>query len=263
VWAHARVRAARGEFPPADDILWLPPPERLRVASLGHREALADLVWIRAVIFAGDAEQGRDVEWIGRYLDAILELAPTFRRPYAWGGVTMIYSGRDIDHDLVVRGISYYRRALVHFPEDHELLFALGMLLTREVQTTPGFGEDERVAAREEGAELIRKSAAFGAPPLVRQLAATLVEDDAGDQLAIQFLESQLLMVEDEGHRRLLEHKLKQLVGEQSVESIGRMRREFEAERVAELPYVSPDLYVLLRTRPRRASSSAAASEAP
>ncbi|EDM73835.1 hypothetical protein PPSIR1_16275 [Plesiocystis pacifica SIR-1] len=247
VTTHQTVRDARAEFPRDADVLYLPPPQHLQPMSLGYREALADLIWIRAVIFAGDRIGATNYSWIMEYLEAIYTLSPQFRRPYAWGGVAFIYSGEAIDRDMVDRAIELYRRGIAHFPEDHELLFALGMLLTRDVQSVAGYDEVERELAMEEGTALIRKAAAFGAPPLVRQLAATLVTQGGADQLAIQFLESQLMQAEDEEHRRLLRQKLESVVGEAGFEQVQRLRADFEAEHQADLPYVHPDLYVLLR----------------
>jgi hypothetical protein len=247
VWTHEAVHDRRDRFPRDQDVLYLPPANQLGPMSLGYREALADLIWIRAVIFTGDRAGGANYAWIMQYLEAINTLAPGFRRPYAWGGVVVVYSGQAIDRPMIDRAIGLYRRGLELFPEDHELLFALGMLLTRDVQMLPGYEPAEREAAMQEGAMLIRRAAAFGAPPLVRQLAATLVSENATDQLAIQFLEGQLLQAEDEAHRRMLERKLEVLIGEAGIESIERLRDEFEAERKQQFPYVPPDLYVLVR----------------
>lgn len=247
VWSHRGVKRARDEFPRDQDVLYLPPAQHLGPMSLGYREALADLIWIRAVIFTGDRFGATNHSWIMEYLEAIYSLAPQFRRPYAWGGVVFIYSGEAIDRAMVDRAIALYTRGLERFPEDHELLFAAGMLLTRDVQTTPGYTEVERIEAMTEGVTLIRKAAAFGAPPLVRELAATLVSEGGADQLAIQFLENQLLQAEDEGLRRLLRQKLEAAVGEAGSESIERLRREFEEEHKAAAGYVPADLYVLIR----------------
>jgi hypothetical protein len=247
VLSHHGLQQARDEFPRDQDVLYLPPAEHLGPMSLGYREALADLIWIRAVIFAGDQVGASNYAWIMEYLEAIYSLSPSFRRPYAWGGVAFIYNGQDVDRAMVDRAIALYRRGLEHFPEDHELLFAAGMLLTRDVQTVAGYSEAEKRAAMDEGAAMIRKAAAFGAPPLVRELAATLVSEGGADQLAIQFLESQLLQTQDENHRRLLKQKLERLLGEAGYASLERVRVEFEAEHEAKAPYVPPDLYVLIR----------------
>jgi hypothetical protein len=215
--------------------------------SLGYDEAMGDLVWIRAVIFAGDVKSGQNWAWIMKYLEAIFELAPQFRKPYAWGGVAFVYTGAEIDRPMVDRAIHLYRRGLEHYPEDHEMLFALGMLLTRDVQTLPGYDEEERAAAKVEGAELIRKAAAFGAPPLVRQYAATLVDDFASEQLAIQFLETQLLQAEAGDFRRMLQRKLQKLTDDQQVESIEKLKQEFRSERDANFSYVPEPLYAVIR----------------
>lgn len=247
VLTHRGVKDSRDQFPADQDLLYLPPAQHLGPMSLGYREALADLIWIRTVIFAGDRIGATNYKWIMEYLEAIYTLSPEFRRPYAWGGVSFIYSGENVDRAMVDRAIALYERGLAHFPEDHELLFAAGMLLTRDMQTLPGYTEQERAAAMDEGTSLIRKAAAFGAPPLVRELAATLVSEGGADQLEIQFLESQLLQAEDPGHRRLLKRKLEAAIGEAGFESIERLRDRFETERMAKRPYVPPDLYVLIR----------------
>ncbi|NVB42254.1 hypothetical protein G6O69_30805 [Pseudenhygromyxa sp. WMMC2535] len=244
--SHGFVRLDRDAFPRDADVYYLPPPQHLEAMSLGYREALADLIWIRAVIFTGERTGATNYAWIIEYLEAIYSLAPRFRKPYAWGGVVFIYSGEAINYEMVDRAVTLYRRGVEAFPEDHELLFALGMLLTRDVQTTPGYDEAEREQAMEEGVALIRKSAAFGAPPLVRQLAATLVSEGGADQLNIQFLEQQLLQAEDEDHRRLLKIKLQALIGEAGFEAIEKTRAQFEATHRAEYPYIPPDLFALI-----------------
>lgn len=244
---HEGLRDRRADFPRDEDLLYLPPPGYLGPMSLGYREALADLIWLRAVIFTGDAAGGQNWSWIMKYIEAITRLAPDFRRPYAWGGVVFIYTGQAIDRSMIERATELYRRGLERYPEDHEMLFALGMLLTRDVPSTPGYTEEEIEAARKEGAAAIRKAAAFGAPPLVRQYAATLVDDDAADELSIQFLETQLLAAEDDGYRRLLRSKLDALIGSQGTAALERTKNEFLGEKDRRLPYVPESLYAVIR----------------
>ncbi|MBW2507597.1 MAG: hypothetical protein JRE81_03105, partial [Deltaproteobacteria bacterium] len=42
-----------------EDIYYLPPPDWLQVMSLGYRRALADLIWLRALIYFGDEFENR------------------------------------------------------------------------------------------------------------------------------------------------------------------------------------------------------------
>jgi hypothetical protein len=248
VTVHADVQTRREAFPPETDISYVPPAEQLKWMSVGYREALADLLWIRALVFAGEHIGKVDIEATDRFVDGITVLSPRFKRAYLWGGITAVYGASGtITRDHVDRAIRIYRRGLERFPESHEMLYAAGMLLTHQVGSTAGYSDAEKEAYAAEGIEMIRKAAAFGADPLVRRYAATLVAERGTDQLAIQFLESQLAQAEDEDHRRLLRSKLSQLAGTGAVEAIERTRAEFEAERRAQAPYVPDSIWAVIR----------------
>ncbi len=245
---HERVDERRAALPPAEDLMVLPTPRTLELVSLGYREALADLLWVRALVFAGESLGHSDTALVERHVEAISALAPRFHRPYLWGGITAIYSGEGtIDRELVERAARIYRAGLQRFPESHELLYALGMLLTHQVGSTPGYSEEEKRASAAEGIDLVRKAAAYGADPLVRRYAATLITEHATDALAIQFLESQLGQAEDEEHRRLLRRKLGGLTSRESVERIERIREAFVVEQHAAMPYLPDSLYAVIR----------------
>lgn len=245
---HERVRRQRAEFPRDEDLYYLPAARQLEVASLGYREVLADLIWIRALLLIADVRRGQDHEWIIRYLDAITTLSPKFRRAYVWGGVAFVYTGEDLSRDMIDRAVAVYRQGLEHYPEDHELLFGAGMMLLRDVSTTDGYTEAEVAASKREGAALLRKAAAFGAPPVVRQYAATLVSDPAtGDEMALSFLESQYLETDDEDYRRLLERKIAELADEGRLARLDEIRGAFLRERNATFPYLPDTTYALIR----------------
>ena len=246
--SHGDVIERREAFPPETDISYVPPAAQLRWMSVGYREALADLLWIRALVFAGEHIGKVDVAATDRFVDGITELSPRFKRAYVWGGITAVYGATGkITRDQVDRAIRIYRKGVDRFPESHEILYPFGMLLTHQVASTEGYTPQEKAAYAEEGIEMIRRAAAFGADPLVRRYAATLVAERGGDQLAIQFLESQLAQAEDEDHRRLLRRKLSQLAGEGAVESIERVRQEFEAQWQADAPYVPDAIWAVIR----------------
>lgn len=246
--AHDRILARQADAPPEFDVLYVPPAEQLVSMSAGYREALADLIWVRALIYSGENLGNAQIEATGRYVDAIIGLAPRFRRAYLWGGITAVYSGRaEIDRPMVDRAISTYRLGIAQFPESHELLYPLGMLLLTQVPSTPGYDDDERAALRLEGIEFIRRAAAFGADPLVRQYAATLVSEHGERALAIQFLESQLAQAQDEDHRRMLYSKLSSLGGSAAAQAVDRVRQEFSSEHRARAPYLPEALYAVLR----------------
>jgi hypothetical protein len=245
---HRRVDERRAALPPAEELKILPTPRTLELASLGYREALADLLWVRALVLAGESLGHTDAMLVERHVQAISTLAPRFQRPYLWGGITVIYGGAGtIDRELVERSTRIYRAGLQRFPESHELLYALGMLLTHQVGSTAGYTDDEKQVLAAEGVDLIRKAAAHGADPLVRRYAATIITEHATDELAIQFLESQLGQTEDEEHRRLLRRKLGGLTSRAAVDRIDRIREAFVAEQHRVAPYLPDSLYAVIR----------------
>jgi hypothetical protein len=245
---HGRLDERRAALPPEDDVLILPTPRVLELTSLGYREALADLLWVRALVLAGERLGHTDATLVERHVEAIATLAPRFHRPYLWGGITIVYGGEArITRDLVDRAIRIQRAGLVRFPESHELLYALGMLLLHQVGSTPGYSEDERHTLAAEGVDLVRKAAAHGADPLVRRYAATIITEHATDELAIQFLESQLGQTDDEEHRRLLRRKLGTLAGRDAVDRIDRIRDAFVEEHRRLAPYLPDALHALIR----------------
>lgn len=242
------VAAQRSRMPDDADVLYVPEATHLRPMSLGYREALADLLWVRALVFSGASLGNTNVAAVQRYADAVAGLAPRFSRVYRWGGVTAIYGGSArVTREGVDISIEIYRAGLVQFPEDHKLLYGLGMLLTHQVSSTPGYREEERAAAKAEGVRLIRRAAAFGADPLVRQYAATLVSDNAESALARQFLEAELAQAEDTDYRRMLRKKLRDIGAGTSVETVERIREEFSAEQATQAEYLPDTVFTLVR----------------
>lgn len=235
-------------MPDDADVLYVPEATHLRPMSLGYREALADLLWVRALVFSGASIGNTSVPAVHRYANAIAGLAPRFPRVYHWGGVTAIYGGSTrVAREGVDISIEIYRAGLVEFPEDHKLLYGLGMLLTHQVSSTPGYSDEERATAKAEGIRLIRRAAAFGADPLVRQYAATLVSDHAESALARQFLEAELAQAEDADYRRMLRKKLRDIGAGASVETVEGIREAFAAEQGAQADYLPDTVFTLVR----------------
>jgi hypothetical protein len=231
-----------------DELLFLPRNEALPALSLGYREALADLIWVRALIFAGRQIGRGDLSFVGRYTWAITTLAPRFEHAYAWGGVTAIYAvGDRIQRSDVDAAIAAYDRGLAQFPESHKLLFQLAMVLLHEVPNVGSYSEAEIASARRRGVELVRKAAAFGADTLVRQYAVTLTEREGGEEaLLVQFLEQQLLDTDNDELRRLLQRKLDALTSRETREALESIQREFEARRRELAPYLDPATFAVL-----------------
>jgi hypothetical protein len=253
---HQTLVEKRAEFPQDEDLLYLPPPDDLLKMSLGYREALADLIWIRAVVFAGSELIGEHFSWVSDYLEVINYLAPTFKRPYSWGGKITLYTGKSPGRHNIETSERILRAGLERFPEDHEMLFSLGMIVRTERTEARGYSPEEIAAGEAESVLLIRKAAAFGAPALVRHLAASFIDEDADRELRISFLEEQLLTTENERHKRYLRNRLEELGVADNYERTMAMRQAFNAEREAQFPYLQDHEYALVRDEGARAPAT-------
>src|SRR5262245_51129266 len=109
-----------------EDVYYLPPPENLKLFSLGHRAALADLIWMKALVYFGDELHHRgNAANLFRYADAILALDDHFARAYRWVASAAIYRTGHVTVDDVYKAIRYLERAVRIFPDDGEIAWDL------------------------------------------------------------------------------------------------------------------------------------------
>ena len=102
VVAQDAALARRARFPAGEDVLYLPRPSALRALSLGHSELMADLVFVRGLVYFGtQLEQKGEYRWLENYLETITQLDPNWKTPYQWAGVATMYNGRPITNDMV------------------------------------------------------------------------------------------------------------------------------------------------------------------
>jgi hypothetical protein len=243
----ANLRADR--LPPEQELLLLPRPGVLRLASLGHTELLADLVWVREVLYFGDelSRQG-DFRWMEHYLAAVVTLDPHFRRAYTWGGIALIYNGRSATNGMVQASNALLERGLQAFPDDWELNFMLGANYLHELKTAD---PKQKRAWKLRGAEHMRRAALSGkGPPYLPVLVATVLSRDGDTDAAVRHLEEILLTTEDEAVRTQVRNKLKHLQA-RSLGAMERAREAFKQRWQRELPYVHADMFVILGDRPQ------------
>jgi hypothetical protein len=246
---HAAATARRDAVPPERDTLYLPEPAALRVGSLGHTELMADLVWIRQVLYFADQFTSRgDFAWLDRYLRTVAALDPHFRRPYVWAGVVLIYNNLPVTNAMVRQSNEFLEAGLKQFPDDWELHFMLGANYLNEMKTS-----DKQLKERWRmiGAEHMRRAALSGkAAPWVPVLVATVLQRGGETQAALRHLEEVLLTTEDDTMREHVRNKLLQLQRD-AVPGMLRFREDFDKRWRAQMPYASSDLYVVLGDPPK------------
>ena len=245
IWAHAEATSRRSALPPEADLLYLPRAEVIRVAAIGHTELAADLVWVRAVIYSGEelAHRGR-MQWLDRYLDTLLTLDPTFRRPYQWAGVVTMYNGRPITNEMVRASNRYLELGAARFPGDWEFPFMLGANYLSELKTDD---PAQKAKWRRLAGEYIRRAASLGGgPSWLPLLAATLFSQEGATDLAIRHLEEVYASTEDPRVREDVRKRLNQLRAATDADRIEKAHRVLEAGWRAWAPYAPVDLFVVV-----------------
>jgi hypothetical protein len=175
--AHARLSATleRARQPLRFEVAAATVPDdgALLLLSLGHREALADLLWLNALSYFGQNRGlSRDAHWLRPHLDAITYLDPRFELAYAWAATVTMYGGR-IDMDSISASNEILELGIEAFPSSWELHFMLGVNHVFEMRSDD---PEERQRQREYGSRMIARASALpSAPAFLQATAATLL----------------------------------------------------------------------------------------
>lgn len=195
-----------------EDLYYLPPPGWLGLISLGYRQALADLLWMDALVYFGEElVTGHAAKYVFDYAEAMLALDPDFRAVYRWVGVAAFYRPGGVPPEEGWKGVEFLERAVKRWPDDGELAWDLGATLAFEVP--PMLTDlEEREAAKRRGLEHLAVAArlGFGPPWLALTNAKELSKLGRAEQ-AIRHLEEAYSTVTDPETRQRIANELTQL----------------------------------------------------
>jgi hypothetical protein len=228
-----------------EDIYYLPPPPWLEVMSLGHRRALADLIWLRALIYFGDefANKGA-VKHVFNYGDAMLTLDPDFKRVYRWVGMAGVYTPTGSSTEFMERAIDVLRRGAERFPNDGELAWDAGATITYELLPYLPKDDPDRERLRAEGNDYMIAAARLGGgPPWLVMTNATSLRKLGQTDRELRHLEEMYAMIRDPKVKAQIEIRLTQLRDEAYAEAFRSTNEEFEKRREEEFPYMPSTLY--------------------
>lgn len=234
-----------------EDIYYLPPPDQLISASLGHRAALADLIWMKALVYFGtELSQRGGVVHLFRYTDAMLALDPRFKRVYRWVASAAIYRTGNVTIDDVYKAIRYLERAARLFPDDPELAWDLGATYAYELVPMLPVGAP-REEARQKSLAYLEMAATHGAGPAWLGLLTSrqLVSLGRTEQ-ALRHMEDLYATATDPALKAELEQRIAALRTASYVEAMRAAAEQLETARVRDFPYVGSSLYMLLGPRP-------------
>ena len=230
---------------------YLPPPPWLRVFSLGHDEAVADLLWCRALIYFGDEirHQG-DVRHIYHYAEAMLALDPEFRRVYRWAGMGAMYRTGGVTPDDIRGAIAFLEQGVTRFPDDGDLQWDLGAAYNFELAPLI-HDPDEKQRLKDRGVEHLQIAARLGAGPAWLVLTnATQLRELGRTEQAIRHLEEMYATIDDPDTKQQIEWQLEALRSHAHAEALRRTYEDLEARRLHDFPYVPAELFLHLGNRP-------------
>jgi hypothetical protein len=218
--------------------------------SLGHREALAGLIWLRALIYFGDEIHHRgQVQHLYRYTDAMLALDPWFKKVYQWVSSCALYRTGVVGTADARRAIGYLERGVRLFPDDGELAWTLGATYLYELQ--PLLPKAERADAKLRAMDHLRVAARLGAgPPWLVLSTATELGRLGQREQQIAHLQEVYDQVSDPGVKQQIELRLAQLRNAAFAEALRRSHEELEVARKRDFPYLDRELYLLVGPRP-------------
>ncbi|AHZ86502.1 hypothetical protein Bb109J_c1165 [Bdellovibrio bacteriovorus] len=162
------------------------PPPLVEHMTFGYGEAIADLLWIRALqdFDYCDQQVGENVcrnnSWLYQMLNATTNLSPHFRIPYAAGALALTVIITDIDGATKI-----FDKGVKAFPNDWPILYRAAYHYMYEVK-------DNKRAA-----ELLIQAGKNGAPPWVFTLAGRLYSDAGNLELAESVLQDMIKTEQD------------------------------------------------------------------
>ncbi|MGC3974723.1 MAG: hypothetical protein QM771_10120 [Nitrospira sp.] len=194
---HERTAVAR-----AEQLAYLPKGDYLKLAVLGYRQVVADLIWLQAVQHIGakrDTQLG--YTWTYHAVDVLTDLDPTFVPPYQATGLFLgVLVGR---HD---EGLAILSKGIRHNPANWQLPFLAGYISYYERCDASAAGEFFQMAAR-----------VPGSPAYLPQLAARMTVESGDATAALEFLDRFSRSVADERVREALFRRMKEIAQEQDL----------------------------------------------
>lgn len=203
----------------------IPRPETARLASLGHNEAVADLLWLNALGYFGQyirlARETEAVDWLSPHIEAIIGVDPRFRMIYVWAGTVPFYDqgGRE----RVEISNRFLEQGLEVFPRDWQLNLMLGMNWLLDMQPEDA---DERLEFRRIAAEhFLRAAESPGAPGTVKVLASSEARRLGLEQLRLRGVQAQLMRAADHADARSIRAQVEQLAPRPEADAATALRQ--------------------------------------
>ena len=109
---------------PLEELAYYPSGQHVRMATLGHAEAAADLAWLRAIQYYGEHRRlDNRFDHLYHVFDILTTLAPHFESAYVFGAFALAQEGRNFP-----QAEALLKKGFDHNPHSGRLAFELGFL---------------------------------------------------------------------------------------------------------------------------------------
>jgi tetratricopeptide (TPR) repeat protein len=197
-----------------EDVYLFPPPAELRVATLGYRAAVVDMLWAKLRVEYGmHLVEKRPFPDTSHYLDALLELEPNYPQVFKYVETMLCYrqDGGTVADAHQVR--AYLERGIAARPDDYEVWLHYGQFMA--------FMAASYLKSREEieqwrivGASALARAAELSDDPTRSIEAANLLNTGGEREAAVRTLERAYSLTDDEPTREHIAQKLASLHAE-------------------------------------------------
>ncbi len=210
----------------AEELSYLPKGEYLKIAVLGYRQIVADLIWLQVLQNFGERTQTTEgYLWAYHAVDVLTDLDPSFVYAYQAAGVVL-----SVWAHLTHESVAILEKGVRNNPDVWELPFFLGYDYYFELN-------DPKTAAK-----YFRAASALpGSPDYLPKLAARMTVEAGDPEAALEFLQRLYLQVQDEKVREGLETRMKEVIAERDILYLEEAVRRF-VQRHGRLPQRLEDL---------------------
>lgn len=204
---YSQIYAGKGLLDRPRDLL--SPPPGIEHFTFGHKDITADFLWIRAIqdFDYCDHQISKNIctgkSWLYRMLNAITDLSPKFRMPYATGAVALSVMVSDVEGAATI-----FNKGIAEFPNDWPILYRAAYHYLYEVK-------DKKKAA-----DLFIRAGRNGAPAWVFSLAGGLYNESNERQAAEAVLAEMIKTEVDPAIIKRLEEKLANLRANSTTEPL-------------------------------------------
>lgn len=229
-----------------EDVYALPPPEYVRVASLGYRDAVASVLWASTLYQYGDhVSHNQRFEYPTQYVETILTLDPSFRPAYKFLSTLTTMQVAAPSRAQLEEARRLLQNGVRELPSDADVWGAYASFMMFEGAQFLDEGEKHRW--RVEGAKAAQRAVELGYFMDNLSITGAIFLERAGERdLAIAQLERAYAVAPNDATRERIAAKLRKLRAQDVVARVEQLQRAMIGLWLGRFPWLSESLLVAI-----------------